>query len=155
MSHTCRNGRKVLLEDTLLGIAVETHTPLRQFDIALTYRCLSSSYTVEHADIIIIIIIITDHLSPDWGCSRTKSKQNVQSKFISPSFAIGLLLGLLPSNSPVSTFSARLPVLSITLIRQFPLLSFTTSTIDLCCNLRLISSFLIQSSLVTPAIFHN
>ena len=26
MSHTCRNGRKVLLEDTLLGIAVEIHT---------------------------------------------------------------------------------------------------------------------------------
>ena len=53
------------------------------------------------------------------------------------------------------TLYCKLPIFSITLVRHFSLLSFTTSTIDLCCNLRLISSFLIQSSLVTPAVFLN
>ena len=52
MSHTCRNGRKVL--HILLGIVVETHIPL---NISHTYRSLSSSYTVGNADILHGIVL--------------------------------------------------------------------------------------------------
>ena len=53
------------------------------------------------------------------------------------------------------TSYCKLPIFSITLVHHFSLHSFTTSTTDLCCNLRLLSPFLIQSSLVTPAVFLN
>ena len=53
------------------------------------------------------------------------------------------------------TLYCKNPIFSINLVHHFSLHSFTTSAIDLCCNLRLLSSFLIQSSLVTPAVFLN